>query len=120
ALVVDANELDRLPAQLAALFLDVQPEAVLDRGAQRRVGSGVRQHETDLHRLALRRGTTSHCRDDRRRGQLHCVSPVHRTLLSLTIEWAAIDPPATAPDHSANDDPRTIADQDCAVSEPSA
>ena len=51
-LVVDLDVFDLAAAELAALLLDVQPEAVLDRDAQRRVGAAVRQHQADLE-LAL-------------------------------------------------------------------
>ena len=38
-LVVDLEVLDLAAAELAALLLNVQPEAVLDRGAERGVGA---------------------------------------------------------------------------------
>jgi len=60
-LVVDLHVLDLAPAELAALLVDVEPEAVLDGDAQRGVGAGVGQHEADLQFLALGLG--------RRRGQ---------------------------------------------------
>ena len=49
-LVVDLEVLDLAPAELAALLLDVELEAVLDRVAERGVGAAVGQHEADLDR----------------------------------------------------------------------
>ena len=48
SLVVDLDELDLAAAELAALLADVEPEAVLDGGAQRGEGAGGRQHQADL------------------------------------------------------------------------
>src|SRR5207249_1429683 len=54
--VIDRGVFDFAPAELAALFLDVELETVLDRASQRGVGSGVRQHETNLDLAGLRPG----------------------------------------------------------------
>ena len=48
ALVVDLDELDLAAAELAALLVHVQPEAVLDRRAERGEGAGVGQHQAHL------------------------------------------------------------------------
>ena len=51
-LVVDLEVLDLAAAELAALLLHVELEAVLDRVAERGVGAAVRQHQADLDRPA--------------------------------------------------------------------
>jgi hypothetical protein len=57
-LVVDLEVLHLTAGELAALFLDVELEAVLDRVAERGVGAAVGEHEADLDRAAraLREG----------------------------------------------------------------
>jgi hypothetical protein len=57
-LVVDLEVLDLAAAELAALLLHVELEAVLDRVAERGVGAAVGEHEADLDRAAraLREG----------------------------------------------------------------
>ena len=59
--VVDLEVLDLAPAELAALLLHVELEAVLDRVAERGVGAAVGQHQADLDRAAraLRRARAS-------------------------------------------------------------
>ncbi|MNS90633.1 hypothetical protein D3C72_1246900 [compost metagenome] len=58
--IVDLEVLDLAPAELAALLLHIHAEAILDGGAERRVGSRVRQHEADLD-LAARRSRRGLC-----------------------------------------------------------
>ena len=64
-LVIDLHERDRASAELAALLLDVETEAVVDELAELRERARVRQHEADLQRRAL---------GDRRHWQMRCGS----------------------------------------------
>jgi len=56
ALVVDLEVLHLAAAELAALLLHVQLEALLDHVAERGIGAGGRQHEADLERRRLGAG----------------------------------------------------------------
>src|SRR5690606_32109083 len=70
--------LDVQAAELAALLVDVLLEAVLDRIAERSVGAGIRQHESDLDRLGLRRCAQCQRSKRRRNGQPGCLDTLHR------------------------------------------
>ena len=89
--VVDLEVLDFAAAERAALLLHVQAKAVLDRGTERRVGTGVGQHQPDLDlRLRMRAACGDAERTgDERRGE-HVTA-----LLHAFLPWM------TAPSHGA-------------------